>query len=77
MTTNLWVEQVIYQLTLCWTTPGSDDLIPRFAIVVTLSVMVRLQTALGTEGVRRRPDAARAIRSHLATGHRTVQQVCI
>lgn len=40
------------------------------------AVVVRLQTALGAEGVRRRPNVARAVRSHLATGHRPLQQVC-
>lgn len=37
--------------------------------------MVRLQVALGAKGVRRGAHAARAIGSHLAAGHSTLQQV--
>ncbi|KAE8749185.1 hypothetical protein FOCC_FOCC004092 [Frankliniella occidentalis] len=37
--------------------------------------MVRLQAALGAQGVRRGADAPRAVRSHLEARHRAVQQV--
>lgn len=37
--------------------------------------MVRLQTALGAEGIRRGSHVARAVRSHLAARHSSLQQV--
>jgi len=38
-------------------------------------VMVRLQTAMGAEGVRWSPHVTRTIRSHMAARHSTLQQV--
>jgi hypothetical protein len=37
--------------------------------------LVRLQAVVGAARVRRRGDAARALRPHLAAGHRALQQV--
>lgn len=37
--------------------------------------MVRLQITMGPEGVRGRANAARTVRPHLASGHRSLQQV--
>lgn len=39
------------------------------------AVVVRLQVALGAEGVRWSAHAARALRPHLEAGHRALQQV--
>jgi len=38
-------------------------------------VMVRLQAAVGAEGVRGSSHVARAVRSHMATRHSALQQV--
>lgn len=37
--------------------------------------MARLQTELGSRGLRGRGHALRALPAHLAAGHRTFQQV--
>jgi hypothetical protein len=39
------------------------------------AVLVRLQTAVGSQGVRRGRHAARALRPHLEAGHCSLQQV--
>lgn len=39
------------------------------------TVVVRLQVALGAEGVRRGTHAARTLRPHLEARHRALQQV--
>lgn len=39
------------------------------------AILVRLQAQMGAQGVWRRRDAARSIRSHLAAGHSALQQV--
>ena len=39
------------------------------------AVLVRLQAAVGPQGVRGRRHAPRALRSHLAARHRALQQV--
>lgn len=39
------------------------------------AVVVRLQAALGAQGVRRRAHAPRPLRPHLETRHRALQQV--
>lgn len=41
------------------------------------AVLVRLQAQVGAQGVWRRRDASRALRSHLASGHRSLQQVSL
>jgi len=38
-------------------------------------VMVRLQAAMGAEGIRRSSDVARAVRPHMAARHSALQQV--
>ena len=39
--------------------------------------MVRLQAEMGPRGVRRRQDAPRPVREHLAARYRALQQVTI
>jgi len=44
---------------------------------VSVSGVEGLQTPVGPERIRRRANASRAFRPHLATGHRAVQQVSV
>lgn len=43
----------------------------------TVAGVERLQVAVGPEGVRWRANAPRAVRPHLAAGHRALQQVSV
>lgn len=43
--------------------------------MVVVAVLERLQIAVGSERVRGRANATRAVRPYLASGHRSLQQV--
>jgi hypothetical protein len=76
MTTNLWVEQVNQNYSHSF---ALMDVKPRVVLINRLfwhiTVLVRLQVAVESGGLRRRRHAQHPLGEHLASGYRPLQQV--
>lgn len=76
MTTNLWVEQVNIKIaTLALMDVKPPGRINQPLVLAYYTVLVRLQVAMESGGLRRRRHAKHPLGEHLATGYRPLQQV--
>lgn len=72
LTTNVWLEHVSIAAAL-FVLPCK--LLLHLTECLQILGMGRSQIQMGAAGIRRDPRAVRAVGTHLATGHRAVQQV--